>query len=64
MVETENGEGIEDVLTIQSGGRVRIPTKTLNELGCSEGDLVFVKTTKAKVSKVGFEKEGEKIEEL
>ena len=57
MAETENGEGIEDLLTIQSGGRVRIPTRTLKTLGCSDGDLVFVKITKAKVSKVVLAKE-------
>lgn len=57
MEENEIGKSIEDILTVQSGGRLGIPSKTLKELGLNEGDLVFVKLTKAKVSKVGFEKE-------
>ena len=57
MEENEIGKSIEDILTIQQGGRIGIPTRTLKELGISDGDLVFVKITKAKISKVGFEKE-------
>ena len=57
MEENEIGKSIEDILTIQSGGRLGIPSRTLKELELDDGDLVFVKITKAKVSKVGFEKE-------
>ena len=64
MGENEIGKSIEDILTIQSGGRLGIPSRTLKELELKEGDLVFVEITKAKVSKVGFEKEGQKAEEL
>lgn len=60
MEENEIGKSIEDILTIQQGGRLGIPTRTLKELGISDGDLVFVKLTKAHVSKVGFEKEEQK----
>ena len=55
MPDNEKEKSIEDVLTIQRGGRLGIPTRTLKELKLGDGDLVFVKLTKAKVSKVGFE---------
>ena len=58
--ENEIGKSIEDLYTIQSGGRLGIKNRTLKELGLTDGDLVFVKLTKAKVSKAGFEKEGQK----
>ena len=57
MEENEIGRSIEDILTIQQGGRLGIPSRTLKELELDDGDLVFVKLTKAKISKVGFEKE-------
>lgn len=56
MDENEIGKSIEDILTIQSGGRLGIPSRTLKELELADGDIVFVKLTKAKVSKVGLAK--------
>jgi len=63
MEENEIGRSIEDILTVQSGGRLKIPKRTLTELEIKDGDLIFAKLTKAKVSKVGFEKEGQRKEE-
>ena len=61
--ENEIGKSIEDIYTIQSGGRLGIKNRTLKELELSDGDLVFVKLTKAKVSKAGLEKEEQGSEE-
>ena len=63
MEQNEIGKSVEDILTIQQGGRLGIPTRTLKELEISDGDLVFVKITKAHVSKVGFEKEEQREED-
>ena len=60
--ENEIGRTIEDIYTIQSGGRLGIKSRTLKELELLDGDLVFVKLTKAKVFKVGFEKEEQRGE--
>ena len=63
MEEDEIGRSIEDILTVQSGYRLGIPKETVRALGIEIGDLVFVEITKAKVVKLGLEKEGQKTEE-
>lgn len=41
----------EELLTIGQGGRLTIPSRTLRELELADGELVFVRLTKATVSK-------------
>ena len=63
MGENEIEASIEDILTVQAGGRLGIPRQTLKKLEIVEGDIVFVRITKAKVERVYRAKKPHETEE-